>query len=58
MGMNEWGIENYGHRKDLVFLYVSLVGRDRWNDEKGVHNMRIMCTIWEGDKGVHNMRIM
>ena len=27
MGMEEWGIENGGHRKDLVFLYVNLVGR-------------------------------
>ena len=26
MGMQEWGIENGGHRKDLVFLYVNLVG--------------------------------
>ena len=29
MGMEEWGIENGGHRKDLVFFYVSLVGLEK-----------------------------
>ena len=45
--MNEWGIENYGHRKDLVFLYVSLFGYEKvkwWKGraqyENNVHNMR------------------
>ena len=27
--MEEWGIENGGHRKDLVFLYVNLVGCEK-----------------------------
>ena len=29
MGMEEWGIENNGHRKDLVFLNVNLVGHEK-----------------------------
>ena len=29
MGIEEWGIENGGHRKDLFFLYVNLVGREK-----------------------------
>ena len=29
MGMEEWGIENGGHRKDLVFLYVHMVGLEK-----------------------------
>ena len=49
--MKEWGIENCGHRKNLVFLYVSLAGHEKvkwWNGraqyENNVHKMR----RWQG----------
>ena len=48
--MEDGGIENGGHRKDLVFLYVSLAGHEKvkwWKGSAQYEKMTRACTIWE-----------
>ena len=46
--MEEWGIENGGHRKDLIFLMWVWLDLKKWNDEKLVVYWRRKLNIENG----------